>query len=265
MKKVIRLTESDVERLVKKVIKESKETYTTEENPIEWLRQNFEGMKSKKIKSVKGDTIVCNSDDCYVLVDNTKKYIYVADFEMFYPFAKKFKSLGGERRKQIFIEWLNTDIGLNLDDSYKVMDNNTEYANTVTGKLGRGQLLKNLNKKTVGGGFIYLSMYYSTGEEDYGDEDYDSSQYVEGLVLSKIPVKTFTNIMGTTEVEEIVMYEGDGSYDLIEEMLHNYDLSVDKSTGQQISPDIQDGWTQGTIDVIDEREYSRLLGRYNKK
>ena len=110
-------------------------------------------------------------------------------------------------------------------------------------------------------GFIYLSMYYSTGEEDYGDEDYDSSQYVEGLVLSKMPVKTFTNIMGTTDVEEIVMYESDESYDLIEEMLHNYTLSVNTSTGQQISPDIQDGWTQGTIEVIDEREYRRLLSK----
>ena len=107
--------------------------------------------------------------------------------------------------------------------------------------------------------FMYLSMGYSTGEEDYGDEDYDDSQYVEGLVLSKIPRDKFISIMGTDDIEEIVMFQGDESYDLIDEMLHNYDLSINTLTGQKMSPDIEDAWTQGVITVETSESYNRML------
>lgn len=95
--------------------------------------------------------------------------------------------------------------------------------------------------------YYTLKFYYSTGEEDYGDEDYDSSQYVEGLLEAQIPKSKFKELTGFDYIEELEPF-GEGSR-VLDYMLQNYTKSINTNTGENMRPDIEDGWTQGTIIV----------------
>ena len=121
------------------------------------------------------------------------------------------------------------------------------------------QDVENLVKKIIkeDGGFDWaegiqdykLKFYYSTGEEDYGDEDYDSSQYVEGLLEAQIPKSKFVEIMGIDYIEEVDPFNEEGGGRLLDYMLANYHKSINTSTGENMEPDIEWGWTQGMITV----------------
>jgi len=115
---------------------------------------------------------------------------------------------------------------------------------------------------------VYLQFYYSTGEEDYGDDDYDESQYVEGLLMSHMPRKWFIDIMGVEpEIGMEIEPFSDGGYDILDVMLRRKYLSINTKTGKTIEPDVQDGWTQGIITIIPfkeyEKKYNQLIGRWS--
>lgn len=111
-------------------------------------------------------------------------------------------------------------------------------------------------------GNVYLTMFYSNGDEDYGYGDYDTNQnYVNGLILSKIPRHRFIEIMGDSDIMEIDIYDDD-SVELLDEMVGDYELSVNTSTKQEIIPNIQQGLTRGVITVNTEKRYNRLLSKY---
>ena len=107
---------------------------------------------------------------------------------------------------------------------------------------------------TSEGDLVYLSMSYFT---EYSEDD-----YVEGLVLSKIPRDKFIELVGTDDIEEIVLNE-DNSYDIMDEMLVNYDVSINSATQRPMPPEISSYETQGVIGVIPKHEYEKLLIRYS--
>jgi len=107
---------------------------------------------------------------------------------------------------------------------------------------------------TSEGDLVYLSMAYFT---EYSEDD-----YVEGLVLSKIPRDKFIELVGTDDIEEIVLNE-DNSYDIMDEMLDNYDISINSATHRPMPPEISSYETEGVIGVISKQEYEKLLIRYS--
>ena len=107
---------------------------------------------------------------------------------------------------------------------------------------------------TSEGDLIYLSMSYFT---EYSEDD-----YVEGFVLAKIPRDKFIELVGTDDIEEIVLNE-DNSYDIMDEMLYNYDISINSATQRPMPPEISSYETQGVIGVISKQEYEKLLIRYS--
>lgn len=109
---------------------------------------------------------------------------------------------------------------------------------------------------------VYLSLHYSTGEEDYGDGE--NSDYVEGRIMTHIPRKRFIEIMGKEpeSITEIDIYSDSGT-ELLDLMVRKAYVSYNTQNGNKMKPEIQYGWTQGVIVIISKDEYDRVYNTRN--